>query len=172
MNKKSQVKFGETFAIIILVYIILMGGLLFYNNYNENSLFEIKNKYQNELAFEKYNFIKNLNLIHVTNKGVIEDEFSLLNLLIFYNFSKTDEGKKFLEPSLENAIFSMKIYQFNETTLKYNFDKETLNFTFYNKTPKNKEKYNIKNFKTISIVYNEFNKTKEIAILNLEIFYK
>jgi hypothetical protein len=86
--KKSQVKFGETIGIIIIVYIIVVLGFVWYNNTNTKSINEMFENDQRDRAFERYHFVMNLDLLHKSQRGFVDSEFDLNSLRAFSNFSK------------------------------------------------------------------------------------
>ena len=129
--KKAQIKFGETFAILIIVYIILVSGLMWYNSINSNDIRELYENDRKNQAFEKYYFIINLDLLHVSQRGFIDEEFDINSIRVFEGYLKSELGREYLRERLGDAIITIKIY--NNTNLS-NSKEEIL---LYNQTPGN-----------------------------------
>ncbi|MCA9495907.1 MAG: hypothetical protein KC589_03110 [Nanoarchaeota archaeon] len=172
MNKKAQVKFGETIGVIIIVYIIVMTGLMWYNNINSKDINKLKYNNQQELAFEKYYYIANLDLIHLSQKGIIDKEYDINALYTMYNFSISKKGREFLRNQLGESIITLELYRNNELETKTPYEIITL----YNNTPKTQingiEVKEIKEripFKTLIPVRDNEGKTI-IGILNIVAF--
>jgi len=166
MNKKAQVKFGESIGVIFIVFIVLMSGMIWYNKINTQSLNKIHNDNQNDLAFEKYYYLKELDLIHVSKRGIVEKELDLNSLLVFEDYSKSNIGKEYLRNRLGFAEIKISIYD-NQTSLKLN--SADLNITLYNNTPKSstvKIKEPIIFITYVPVVDN--NKKTKIAKLNVK----
>ena len=134
LSNKAQIKFGETIGVIIIVYIVIMSGLIWYNKINTGDLNDIKNKDNLEKSFEKYYYLNNLNLIHVSQRGYIDEEFDLISLITLSNFSKTKQGKEYLRKQLGNALITLKIYNFSMDNQINSTNYEQL-IILYNNTP-------------------------------------
>ncbi|MDA3854754.1 MAG: hypothetical protein PF569_00745 [Candidatus Woesearchaeota archaeon] len=163
MNKKSQIKFGETFAIIILVYIILVIGMVWYNNVSTNSIKEMQENDLRDRSFEKYSYIVNSEFLHVTSQGDIDEEFDQVSLEIFSNYSKSN--KEFIRKQLGEATVIVELYDKNLKSIK--------NITIYDLRYDNSNNENRKNeerFKTLIPVKDTINKETNIGILNVIIY--
>ncbi len=111
-NSKSQVKFGETFGIIIIVYILVVAGFSWYNKENSKDIAEILQNEKIEKAYEIYHYIVNLDLLHVSERGIVDDELDLHSLYAFSNFSK-DKGKEFLRRQLAESTVNISLYNYS-----------------------------------------------------------
>ncbi len=132
MKKKGQVKFGESIGIIIIVFFVIMSSLIWYDKINSNSLNEISQDDQFNRAFEKYYYLKELDLIHVSQRGIVDKKLDLNALLVFSNYSKTPIGKEYLLTRL--GYSTIQIFIYNSSGLGEN--SPYLNITLYNNTPK------------------------------------
>ena len=165
MQKKAQVKFGESIGVILIVYLIIMGGLMWYNKINNNNLYEIYKDDQQDRAFEKYYYISNLDLIHESKKGVIQDYYDLNSMIVFSNFSIKEENKIFFSKQLATSLITLKIYDNNENLKK---DISFHNLTIYNNTPEENDILDSLQFKTIIPI--KYEKTSKIGILSTNVF--
>ena len=160
MKKKAQVKFGETIGIIIIVYIVVVVGFLWYNNVNTKNITEIYEKDQKNRAFEKYHYIINLHLIKSSQRGDIDEDFDKNSILTMGNYSKTKEGREFLRKSLGTSFVNIQLL--DDSFSPYE------NITLYNNTPDlEKKRYEIETFRTLIPVNDEINSRTEIGILEL-----
>lgn len=107
--KKAQVKFGETFAVIIVVYIIIVIGSVWYNNINLGDLENLRQDDQVNRAFERYHFLTNLDLIRVSQRGIIENTYNIHSLRTFKNFSQ-NEGSEYIRRNLGEANITLFLY--------------------------------------------------------------
>jgi len=137
MRKKAQVKFGESFGIIIIVFFIIMAGMIWYNKINTNSIKKINDEDQFNKAFEKYYYLKELDLIHSSQRGMVDKQFDLNSLLVFSNYSKTPIGGEYVRKRLDYSSVIFYVYNTNED-LKLN--SPNLNIILYNNTPTNIER--------------------------------
>ena len=156
-TKKAQIKFGETFGVIIVVYIVLVFGISWYSGVFANQISKLDKKNNEELSYEKFSFIKNLNLLHKSNRGVISSNFDYINLQTFENFSK-EQGERFLFETFGYGFIEVEILNeeefFSDNGKKVSSIK---NITLYNKTKdgtKNKLK-TVHTFKTLIPIENE-----------------
>lgn len=164
MVKKAQIKFGETIGIIIIVYLIIMVGLIWYNNYNTKSLNELRINDLNDRAFEKFNYLNKLTLIHLTQEGIVNYQFDKNSLAIMAIMSKTKEGKEYFSKQLGESTIIIEIFNSSNTNLLY-FEERII---LYNNTP-NKEK-NIINqqiYKSLIPVYDSKDKSIKIGYMQL-----
>lgn len=133
--KKAQVKFGETLAVIIVVYLMILVGSIWYNNINQRDLEKIFQDDQVNRAFEKYYFISNLDLLRVSQRGKLDATFDYHSLKTFYNFSKSDQGKEFIRTNLGEATIQLYLYNSSIFDSKNDIDEKINsfeNFTLYN----------------------------------------
>ena len=113
MKKKAQVKFGETIGIIIIVYIVLMLGLLWYNDVNADSLDELYKGDQKSRGFEKYYYITNNHMLREAQQGSIDEEFNLESIHAMNIYSKSKNGNDYLYKFLGYSNVSIKYYDAN-----------------------------------------------------------
>ena len=113
MKKKAQVKFGETIGIIIIVYVVLMLGLLWYNDVNSDSLDELYTKDQKSRGFEKYYYITNNHMLREAQQGYIDEEFNLESIYAMSIFSQSKNGSDYLDKFLGYSSVSIKYYDIN-----------------------------------------------------------
>ena len=113
MKKKAQVKFGETIGIIIIVYIVIMIGLLWYNDVNSDSLDELYTKDQKSRGFEKYYHITNNHMLREAQQGYIDEEFNLESIYAMSIFSQSKNGSDYLDKFLGYSSVSIKYYDIN-----------------------------------------------------------
>jgi len=127
MRKKAQIKFGETFAIIILVYIILVAGMVWYNKISTENIAQIQEDNKKDKAFEKYYYIINSPLLHKSEFGDIDEEFDLTALKIFKNYSNNQSNQKYIRSKLGYSTIYVKIIDKDFNHIE--------NITIYNVTP-------------------------------------
>ncbi len=167
-NNKSQIKFGETIGVIIIVYIIIMVGLIWYNNINSKDLNEIYERDLNARSFEKYQFIVNLNLIHKSERGDIDEEFDMDSLIAMENFFRTDIGKEYLSKRLSFSTISVDVYNrdsFNEIRS----DNIERTITLYDVQPnENIEILSIPVYRTLIPIRDNIENVNKIGIITIK----
>lgn len=126
-KKKAQIKFGETFGIIILVYILIVAGMIWYNKVASNNIAEIQEKDNRDKAFEKYYYVINSDMLHKSQLGVTDEEFDLSSLKIFYEYSRSDENKEHIRKQIGESTILVEIVDKDFNGIE--------NLTLYNKTP-------------------------------------
>lgn len=160
MKKKAQIKFGETFGVIIIVYLIIMVGMIWYNNINIKTINEMNQNNQKDMAFEKYYYITNSQFLHISQQGDVDQEFDLTSLKIFANYSKTPQGEEYIRKQLGESTITIELLNKNLNSKQ--------NLTIYNKTPA--KTTNKEQFKTLIPVIDPINKTTDIAILTVIVY--
>jgi hypothetical protein len=160
VKKKGQVKFGETFGIIFIVYIIVIIGIIWYNNINTSAIQELSDDSQRDRAFEKYHFIMNSNLLHKSQLGDVDEDFDLYSLKSFRNYSKGN-GTEAVRSQLGESTILVELY-----------DKELAKLPespilLYNNTikPKDGTKKKIETFRSLIPIQDTINKETYIGIL-------
>lgn len=113
MNRKAQVKFGETVGILFVVYLVLVFGIMWYNNKNSDDLRELYLQDAQDRSLEKYYFIIYSDLLRTTEEGYEKNSFDLLSMKTFANYSKTQEGKEYLQGRLGEAEITLTLYEGN-----------------------------------------------------------
>lgn len=173
MQKKSQIKFGESIGVIVIVYIVLMSSLMWYNNISKTDINNLYLDDQKERAFEKYTYINNLDLLHISQRGITDNEFDKNSLIAFSSYTKITgnlSGKEHIRKQLGESVVTIKIY--NYTSIK-NFT-PYLNLTLYNNTPKdyNSKTYEKVSYKTLVSVTSTNEKRTDIGLLEIYVFIK
>jgi len=160
MKKKAQIKFGETFAIIILVYIILVAGMVWYNKISSDNIAEIQENNKKDKAFEKYYYIINSPLLHKSEFGDVDEEFDLAGLKIFESYSQNISNQKYIRSKLGYSKIQVEIIDKD-----FNFIE---NITLYNITPK--EITQQESFKSLIPVTNSIDDKTYIGKLQVTIY--
>lgn len=168
MKKRGQVKFGETIGIIVIVYLVVVLGFVWYNNVNTKSINDIFEKDQRARAFERYHYIMNLDLLHVAQRGYLDVEFDLDSLRTFANFTQGD-SREFARSKLGDSKVDLKIYSLNYTNGESSF--ETFeNLTLYNNTPS--YRYDQQVFTSLIPVVDTASKKTYVGVLELTSYQK
>ena len=166
MDRKSQVKFGETFGIIIIVYFVIIAGFSWYNKENNKSINEMLANDKFERAFEIYYFVVNMDLIHVTERGVVDDELDINGLRAFEKFAAKPENKEYLRKQLAESSVKMSIFT-SETIHEGDFNvDETL--ILYNNTPEIVGDVEI--FRTLLPVINDREDRVDMGLLEVVVY--
>ena len=168
MRKKSQIKFGETFGVIIIVYVIILVGLIWYNSINNTQIKRIYEKNLENEAFEKYQYIINFNLIHRSERGDVDELFDYASLKTMANFSRTKIGKEYLSRRLSLATIKLDIYNrsaFNGIN-QTNMEEEII---LYNNTPKkNQDILETPIYKTLIPIHDDLTGKNKIGALYIK----
>ena len=167
-NKSAQIKFGETIGVIIIVYIIIMVGLIWFNNINNSDITKMNEKNLENKAFEKYQFIVNFDLIHKSERGDVDAEFDLISMKALSNYSKTKIGMNYLSNRLSFATVRVDIY--NESVFsginKTNMQESIL---LYNKTPNpNQIDFQTIIYKTLIPIRNQINHKNDVGVIYIK----
>ncbi len=161
--KKAQIKFGETFGIIIIVYLVLFFGLTWYNNSNSKDLKELYEKDQLERSFEKYHFLNNLELLRVSKQGHVERALDYHSLEVFSNFSAV-EGKDYLRGKLGYGNVTIQLYEYDDDGL----EKKDNEITLYKNEPLEEIEVIGRNaFKNVLIVKNQVTGEQLLGVVNI-----
>ena len=159
-RKKAQIKFGETFGIIIIVYIVVMVGMVWYNTSSGKEIREMNEENKVDRAFEKYYYVVNSNMLHLSQHGDIDEEFDLVSLRVFENYSDSEPAREMVRQQLGEALVTLDVYD-NEFNL-------IENFTVYNRTPE--EYKNREAFRTLIPVVDPIEKRTRIGMLYVYVF--
>ena len=170
MFKKSQIKFGETIAILIIVYVVLMSGLMWYNKSSTAEITKMGEETQNEKAFEKYSYIENLNLLHVSQRGIIDNEYDKNSLIAFANYTKNMTNFQYIRNNLEESTVTIKLYNYTNLDTFESY----LNITLYNNTPKDITStfYDQPIYRTLVSVVDINEKRTDIGLLEIKVYIK
>lgn len=157
-SRSAQVKFGETIGVIFIVYLVIVVGFVWYNNSNSKSIAEQLEKQRNELAFEKYDYILKLNLLHKSELGYIDQEFDRTSINSMANYSLSDVGREHFRKKLGTSRVDFYLYDINMDSVD--------NITVYNNTPVN-QSFKQTSYKTLVPVYDGIEKTSYVGVLEI-----
>ena len=79
--RSSQIKFGETFAIMVVVIVMIMIGLSWYNSKSQESISELKEENQKRLSIERFSYIVNNAFLHENIKGQVKTTLDYHNIM-------------------------------------------------------------------------------------------
>jgi hypothetical protein len=163
-SRKAQVKFGETIGVIFIVYLVIVLGFVWYNSSNSKAIAEQLEKQQNEQAFEKYDYILKLNLLHKSELGYIDQEFDKTSIESMANYTLLDFGKEHFRKRLGTSRVDFYLYDINMNSIS--------NITVYNNTPVSDDPFNNRRFKqtsyrTLVPVYDGVGKTSYVGVLEI-----
>lgn len=113
-SKAGQVKFGETIGIIFIVYILIMVGFTWYNSITQDDFAELQEDVDREAVFDKYNFIVQSIFLRKSQGTDTENVMDYRSFMAFYNYSQTEDGKRFLRSRLGEGMISIYFYEINE----------------------------------------------------------
>jgi hypothetical protein len=157
-SRSAQVKFGETIGVIFIVYLVIVVGFVWYNNSNSKAIEEQMQKQQNEQAFEKYDYILKLNLLHKSELGYIDQEFDKTSIDSMANYTETVEGKEFFRQKLGLSRVDFYLYDIDMISIS--------NITVYNNTPVG-QKFMQTSYRTLVPVYDGIEKTAYLGVLEI-----
>ena len=161
--KKSQIKFGESIAILVIMYFIILIGLFWYDSYLQGKTDELRQK-QNNLANEKvFFFIENLDILRVSDFGSVKSYYDYNSLVAFKNIINSSDKIEFY--IIDNLGYS----KINLTLLDADFSKKE-SLILYDNEPENFRNKKIYN-KVITVRKIEDNFYRNyLGIIRLEIF--
>ncbi|NQZ85110.1 MAG: hypothetical protein HRU03_05310 [Nanoarchaeales archaeon] len=157
-SKSAQVKFGETIGVIFIVYLVIVVGFIWYNNSNSKAITEMIEKQDKQGAFERYDYILKLNLIHKSELGYIDKEFDKTSLDAMANYSQSVTGKEFFRRKLGTSLVTFSLYDIDMNSL--------YNITVYNNTPVD-QRFKQTSYRTLVPVYDGIKKTSYIGVLEI-----
>lgn len=159
-QKTGQVKFGETIGIIIIVYIILVVGFVWYNNINSKDIQKQLETNQKNKAFEKYNYILKLSLLHKSKLGYIDQEIDKISLETMSQYTQNEKGKEYFRKRLGTSTIQIELFDYEQNSIQ--------NITIYNNTPNNNKKFETINFKTLMPIYDGIENINYIGIIKIQ----
>lgn len=166
--KKAQVKFGEAFGVLIIVYIVLTVGMSWYSSINEKDIREMSMKDAQNRAFEKYNFIMSLNLIRNSENENIDYFLNLNSIETFQNFTKTQNGSKYASTKLGLTNISIQLFNYSgiEDFTPYR------NITLYANIPDENQiaDFTTLSYKSVVPVYNPVKKQMDIGYMHIKVY--
>ena len=157
-NRSAQVKFGETIGVIFIVYLVIVVGFVWYNNSNSKAIDEQLEKQRSELAFEKYDYILKLNLLHKSELGYIDQEFDKTSIESMANYSLSASGREHFRKKLGTSRVDFYLYDINMDSVS--------NITVFNNTPVN-QTFKQTSYKTLVPVYDGIEKTSYVGVLEI-----
>ncbi len=157
-SRSGQIKFGETIGVIFIVYLVIVIGFVWYNSYNSKVIAEQLEKQQSEKAFEKYDYILKLNLLHKSELGYIDQEFDKTSIDSMANYTKIPLGYEHFRRKLGTSKVDFYLYDINMNSIS--------NITVYNNTPVNKT-FKQTSYRTLVPVYDGIEKTSYLGILEI-----
>lgn len=161
-SKSAQIKFGETIGVIIIVYIVVVVGFVWYNNVNSQNLAEMYDQDRKNLAFEKYYFIVNLDLIRESQRGFVDEEFDLDSLRVLSNYSQ-NQGREYMSSRLGFANVTILLLDPN------NYQNVEEEISLYESYPEFSRVTALETFRTlVPVIDNEEDKTK-LALLEVQV---
>lgn len=176
MIKKAQIKFGETFAIIFIVFLIVMIGGLWYNNIMTSEVQDMREEQQREEALIMFSYMTNDPFVRDTRMGYVEGKMNLDSIEAFHNFSNSEEGVDYLRPRIGEGIATIEVY--NRSTL-HEVDGDVVaqeQYTLYNYTSPSTQDVmlsgglvNWESFTTFVQVYDPNKEETNIARLNVRV---
>ncbi len=166
MNKKSQIKFGETMGVMVVVYIVILLGFSWYNSIMTDNIVDLQNediKFRNN---EKLEYVLNLELLKLKNRGNIKKEFDYYSLLAFKNYAsvRSEKGFKEVERNLGYSLINLSI-------LNLDFSVNNNIILFDNSLPL-KDVKSQKIYKVIIPIRDEQELTTKLGIMQLILYEK
>ena len=158
-SRKAQVKFGETIGIIFIVYIVLVVGFVWYNSYSSKYIEEQNEKANLDRAFEKFNYLLKLNLIHKSELGDLSQEIDRTGLIAMSNYSSSGEGREFFRQHLGTSLVTFYLYDIEMNLVE--------SIVVYNNSIDSSREFNIKPFRTVLPVFDGINDTVYVGIIQV-----
>ena len=174
MGKKAQVKFGETFAIMIVVYFAFIFGAQFYIGSLESSFEESFLQTQDTQALERLDFALNYGPFLNSEQNSKTLEFNKLNIEAFANIDERTKQTIFKNSEITLTIYTSgfdEIFQVNEIK---NIDEI---ISIYNNSQSFYDESNTFTGKriiphsSIVTVYDPKEKVSQIGILTVKSYY-
>ena len=113
MRNKSQIKFGETFGILIIMYFVIIFGIKFYESYLKDNIEEIKEEDRKLRENEKFTYFSKLNYLKYSVSGINKYGFDLYSLEAYKNY--TDIYEDDVEEKLGYANATIYIIDINNS---------------------------------------------------------
>ena len=118
IGKFSQIKFGETFAIMIIVFFAFIFGAQFYVSSLESSFQESQIQRQDTQALERLQFTLNYQPFLKSTSNVQERIFNELFIEAFKELDNTTKNRIFRESEITITLYDT---QFNSTSQRIEF---------------------------------------------------
>lgn len=161
-NKKSQIQFGESFGVLIIVYLLVVLGFSFYNSYLNDKNEESQKENQKFLNNERFHYVKNLELLKTSNRNIIKTTYDYDNLKVFKKYSESQIGKKKLDETIGFGIIEIKLLNFNNGLNE--------SFLIYNKSINKNKIKNIKKRDILIPIENVRNGVTRIGIMTFKFY--
>ena len=124
--KKSQIKFGETFGVMIIMYFVIIFGIKFYEGYLKDNIEEIRLTNEKLLEEEKFTYFSKLNYLKYSISGIYQNEFDIHSLRAYSNYSKNYPLE--VEKKLGFSNASIKVLKINFSNSDFSiYTNETIN---------------------------------------------
>jgi hypothetical protein len=133
--------------------------MVWYNNISTESLNKLYEEDQKNKAFEKYYYLVNLNLLHTSKNGFIEQTFDIDALKSMEELTKDEKQKLYYDQYLGNSKIQVKIYDLDMNQIEI--------ITVYDNSIEEDRTSNTDIFKTLIPLRNEAEKKTYIAVLEL-----
>jgi hypothetical protein len=163
MQKRAQLKFGEAIGVIIIVYLVIMAGFIWYNNGAQKRIAELQEDSESSLAFEKYLFIANLDLLRSGRSGIVDEEFDLNSLKALDSFSQTEEGKEYFQRRLGDASIKMELYTLDNLETPFEV------IDVYEKRSLNRELVGLLPFRNVVSVKDKQNDKVHLGLITVQV---
>lgn len=173
LSKSAQVKFGETFAILIVVYFAFVFGAQFYISGLEKSFEESRIKTQDTQALERLDLVLNYPLFLHSKSNSKELTFNELNIEAFSNLDNLTKNSIFKDSEIIIELYDIS---FNEVEQKIEFTPSTNSITLHNNTQKffKNSKFTGKRIiphTSVINVYNPKDDSTKLGILRVKNYY-
>jgi hypothetical protein len=166
MNKKSQIKFGETIGVVLIVYVVILLGFSWYNSITNDKIIELEEKNVKFRNNERFDYVLNLELLRLKNRGSIQKEFDYYSLLAFEDYTKDKKDKSFKKTSENLGFAFVKI-----DILGSNFDIEESITLFDNKLDENDIRSQ-KSYKVVIPIKDEQRYVTRLGIMEIILYDK
>lgn len=173
-NKASQIKFGETFAILIVVFFAFIFGAQFYVSSLEESFEDSQSQREDNQALERLNLVLNYGpFLHSSNNNV-EKMFNLLSIKSFSNLDERVKNKVF---GSSEIVISLYNTTFDETSQNIMFEKDQdlvlFNNTeqFYSSSGELTQTNKILPHSSVITVYDPKERTTQVGVITVRSFY-
>lgn len=113
-SKSSQIKFGETFAILIVVFFAFIFGAQFYVSSLEDSFEESRIQREDTQSLERLEFVLNYDpFLHSTNNNK-EKKYNLLNIEAFSDLDRRVKNNIFGNSEIVVYLYNISFEPFSQ----------------------------------------------------------
>lgn len=121
--KSSQIKFGETFAILIVVFFAFIFGAQFYVSSLEDSFEDSKTQRQDTQSLERLEFVLNYEPFLHSSSNNREKKYNLLYIEAFSNLDTRVQNNVFRDSEIILYLYNIS---FDETSQEVVFNEATI----------------------------------------------